>query len=112
MIRRPPRSTLFPYTTLFRSHRGHVLEAQSLPQDEGVLRTDGDDQPQAQREPGRDGEQGGGGQHAVDATNRRERSPATAPDASLESLSVDLDLAQLLALDPTVPGGTLEAAAR
>src|SRR5690349_22112558 len=27
MIRRPPRSTLFPYTTLFRSRRlGHVLE--------------------------------------------------------------------------------------
>src|SRR5260221_9451732 len=26
MIRRPPRSTLFPYTTLFRSHElGHVL---------------------------------------------------------------------------------------
>src|SRR2546430_11407155 len=27
MIRRPPRSTLFPYTTLFRSHRdaGHDL---------------------------------------------------------------------------------------
>src|SRR2546422_7410943 len=25
MIRRPPRSTLFPYTTLFRSHRGEVL---------------------------------------------------------------------------------------
>src|SRR3712207_7023048 len=27
MIRRPPRSTLFPYTTLFRSrhHPGHVL---------------------------------------------------------------------------------------
>src|SRR3712207_7778688 len=25
MIRRPPRSTLFPYTTLFRSrHRGHL----------------------------------------------------------------------------------------
>src|SRR5260221_9753149 len=24
MIRRPPRSTLFPYTTLFRSHRVHV----------------------------------------------------------------------------------------
>src|SRR2546426_5633724 len=23
MIRRPPRSTLFPYTTLFRSHRRH-----------------------------------------------------------------------------------------
>src|SRR2546429_5696266 len=26
MIRRPPRSTLFPYTTLFRSHR-RLLEA-------------------------------------------------------------------------------------
>src|SRR3989442_6292865 len=25
MIRRPPRSTLFPYTTLFRSHRRQVL---------------------------------------------------------------------------------------
>src|SRR2546422_7775043 len=25
MIRRPPRSTLFPYTTLFRSRRDHVV---------------------------------------------------------------------------------------
>src|SRR3712207_8804524 len=25
MIRRPPRSTLFPYTTLFRSWAGHFL---------------------------------------------------------------------------------------
>src|SRR3712207_7622437 len=25
MIRRPPRSTLFPYTTLFRSEEEHVL---------------------------------------------------------------------------------------
>src|SRR2546429_710108 len=24
MIRRPPRSTLFPYTTLFRSHHGNM----------------------------------------------------------------------------------------
>src|SRR2546428_4308872 len=30
MIRRPPRSTLFPYTTLFRSHGGplHVARVQ------------------------------------------------------------------------------------
>src|SRR5258708_31653207 len=28
MIRRPPRSTLFPYTTLFRSHHGHVVRRQ------------------------------------------------------------------------------------
>src|SRR3712207_8418714 len=31
MIRRPPRSTLFPYTTLFRSNRG--LVARYLPDD-------------------------------------------------------------------------------
>src|SRR2546422_5338317 len=28
MIRRPPRSTLFPYTTLFRSHRAHGRQRQ------------------------------------------------------------------------------------
>src|SRR5688572_30855953 len=27
MIRRPPRSTLFPYTTLFRSHGAEGMEA-------------------------------------------------------------------------------------
>src|SRR5437016_8591036 len=27
MLRRPPRSTLFPYTTLFRSRAGHRLHA-------------------------------------------------------------------------------------
>src|SRR2546428_7438422 len=27
MIRRPPRSTLFPYTTLFRSGRSGILQA-------------------------------------------------------------------------------------
>src|SRR5258708_28277925 len=30
MIRRPPRSTLFPYTTLFRSHRGGGRRARVL----------------------------------------------------------------------------------
>src|SRR2546422_6513712 len=31
MIRRPPRSTLFPYTTLFRSEVKQLLEDDSLP---------------------------------------------------------------------------------
>src|SRR3712207_7167644 len=35
MIRRPPRSTLFPYTTLFRSARGELLE--HLQQRAGVV---------------------------------------------------------------------------
>src|SRR5256885_9670689 len=30
MIRRPPRSTLFPYTTLFRSDLGEILRRQLL----------------------------------------------------------------------------------
>src|SRR2546427_9519585 len=37
MIRRPPRSTLFPYTTLFRSklgHLAHCLEMRILRRDE------------------------------------------------------------------------------
>src|SRR2546429_5149275 len=31
MIRRPPRSTLFPYTTLFRSLLARSVRSQSLP---------------------------------------------------------------------------------
>src|SRR3712207_8797488 len=31
MIRRPPRSTLFPYTTLFRSRRRHRLRRRGGP---------------------------------------------------------------------------------
>src|SRR3712207_8544102 len=37
MIRRPPRSTLFPYTTLFRSHLGLVDEPQLLEDRPDVL---------------------------------------------------------------------------
>src|SRR5258708_20993667 len=31
MIRRPPRSTLFPYTTLFRSIKVRLMTSRSLP---------------------------------------------------------------------------------
>src|SRR5256885_6549240 len=43
MIRRPPRSTLFPYTTLFRSHRdGRALHLGHEPGIElDLCRTDG-----------------------------------------------------------------------
>src|SRR5256885_7621688 len=40
MIRRPPRSTLFPYTTLFRSeltHRRHVLPGRAPEQTHPVV---------------------------------------------------------------------------
>src|SRR5258708_15675528 len=36
MIRRPPRSTLFPYTTLFRSHR--KVRRQGIPGDWRAVR--------------------------------------------------------------------------
>src|SRR2546429_6547202 len=32
MIRRPPRSTLFPYTTLFRSRSGPLVEMGHVPE--------------------------------------------------------------------------------
>src|SRR3712207_6973823 len=42
MIRRPPRSTLFPYTTLFRSRRLGVQRG-ALPDPEAVLLVDDGD---------------------------------------------------------------------
>src|SRR5256885_9528786 len=44
MIRRPPRSTLFPYTTLFRSQRLHPLAPELVPiavEEDVVLLLDG-----------------------------------------------------------------------
>src|SRR3712207_8101412 len=38
MIRRPPRSTLFPYTTLFRSHAKANAQKQDSPGDGDRLR--------------------------------------------------------------------------
>src|SRR5256885_7466193 len=49
MIRRPPRSTLFPYTTLFRS----VQHLELPPRD------DGQRPPQHALQPGQHGDQGG-----------------------------------------------------
>src|SRR3712207_7583653 len=57
MIRRPPRSTLFPYTTLFRSALGGAL----LPPDEHAAHG-GRDGGEQQREP-----------PGVQADDRRER---------------------------------------
>src|SRR6266496_4813251 len=38
MIRRPPRSTLFPYTTLFRSHRVAISNHRLLNMENGQVR--------------------------------------------------------------------------
>src|SRR5436853_375009 len=41
MIRRPPRSTLFPYTTLFRSCRGELLPPASIENESSSTTTSG-----------------------------------------------------------------------
>src|SRR3712207_8301358 len=43
MIRRPPRSTLFPYTTLFRSHRHAPPPRRLLAPARGARRRGGED---------------------------------------------------------------------
>src|SRR2546422_6047081 len=37
MIRRPPRSTLFPYTTLFRSHTRRLVRLDGPPDTRGAV---------------------------------------------------------------------------
>src|SRR5256885_9960063 len=43
MIRRPPRSTLFPYTTLFRSHRERAARGAGGLIGRGAIAEHGDD---------------------------------------------------------------------
>src|SRR2546429_6853126 len=40
MIRRPPRSTLFPYTTLFRSHANDLACALIIAKEKGLVRAE------------------------------------------------------------------------
>src|SRR5690349_23702487 len=69
MIRRPPRSTLFPYTTLFRScrgggfrHRGRWLGDRD--DDRSERGQVGEDRPEGRRR-GRRGDAGGPGRRGV-----------------------------------------------
>src|SRR2546422_10959735 len=87
MIRRPPRSTLFPYTTLFRS--GTVLEIAV------------DRQPVGRACPGRGAWPGGGGRSAQgqgeedgERSHTRQRSHGTCRRKT--SVERDVDLALLL----------------
>src|SRR5256885_12057624 len=52
MIRRPPRSTLFPYTTLFRSKGGQELEDVHVRQgEEEAAQQDGGPRPEPPAQP-------------------------------------------------------------
>src|SRR2546428_9547315 len=69
MIRRPPRSTLFPYTTLFRSRRRHHL---------GRQRNGGGE------DGGVRGRRRAGGAYPVRDPRARRRAAAAAPRAEAE----------------------------
>src|SRR3989454_11601982 len=71
MIRRPPRSTLFPYTTLFRS-RAAVLRRHARGQDDDARARPGPRGARA-RGPGRGQHGGGAGHHEGDRAGRRPR---------------------------------------
>src|SRR3712207_8047838 len=68
MIRRPPRSTLFPYTTLFRSRRGG-----DLPEGLAGVRPAEDRRPRDERRGARSGARSGGAgvDPAVDLEDRK-----------------------------------------
>src|SRR2546422_3887645 len=75
MIRRPPRSTLFPYTTLFRSPRidGHGLQApERRPHRE-------DDVPELDRKSTRLNSSHGYISYAVFCLKKKKRQPLTNP---------------------------------
>src|SRR3712207_8059440 len=85
MIRRPPRSTLFPYTTLFRSSSGATRHA---------------DAPRLGRKPGAMGaDHPGGGERVADARaalRRRRRALGTAPASRSEEHTSELQSRQYL----------------
>src|SRR3989454_10068705 len=60
MIRRPPRSTLFPYTTLFRSHRDRLIVRASR-QPRRVFRREESVRERGSAEQDRDSRNPGGG---------------------------------------------------
>src|SRR5256886_9315492 len=76
MIRRPPRSTLFPYPTLFRSSWRHGRAAPAEPSQVGPHRQPphpaaGRDRPQASAPPEGDGGDPAGGHHRPDRKSTR-----------------------------------------
>src|SRR3712207_7983034 len=78
MIRRPPRSTLFPYTTLFRSQDGGRQEDEERP--------DRDCHGSILVERGVDGERQGLG-HALEAAGEHDRRPELSGSRSEEHTS-------------------------
>src|SRR6266436_5882656 len=90
MIRRPPRSTLFPYTTLFRALAEHPVSVArgNLPAEAGQA--------------GRNTQAGRWSQKTRRAVRRRPTDPASLAAGSPEAVGPDIFRAQL-----RLPTGTL-----
>src|SRR3712207_7686599 len=128
MIRRPPRSTLFPYTTLFRS-ADHGRRDEANPEEECVVHA----HPLRDHLPKLEGSSTGDnrGTHQERESGRLFRSEEHTSElqsrqylvcrlllekkkhhTTLTLIFMDLDLIKLRALNDTVRVGTLQAAAR
>src|SRR3712207_7401973 len=81
MIRRPPRSTLFPYTTLFRSGRGRQRLPNHRPRGAGGTGPGGDHSTAARRRA--TGARGGGAGLAVDAGTDRKSTRLNSSHANI-----------------------------
>src|SRR3712207_8916267 len=76
MIRRPPRSTLFPYTTLFRSHAGAAAEPgrdqhSDTRNDQDLGRLAGDDTDIGNEQPSDEGDAARSEEHTSELQSRQ-----------------------------------------
>src|SRR3712207_9485644 len=98
MIRRPPRSTLFPYATLFRSEVDRARVPLDLPVEDGAAiggQGEAVDVGRVVVEPGQDGERVAGGEldpHAVEHPG----APALLEDVRSEEHTSELQSRQYL----------------
>src|SRR2546430_12063276 len=87
MIRRPPRSTLFPYTTLFRSHRGAAVPERLPGCAGGGIR--------ARARPGRGGRRPGRRREAPACAERLTGGPAVRPAGDRKSTRLNSSHSQI-----------------
>src|SRR3989454_7616043 len=98
MIRRPPRSTLFPYTTLFRSPRGAA----------GVCDLSGDRRVGARRSEGRYDDGGKAGKDVCGAAGRAGDRKSTRLNSSHLVISYAVFCLKKKKSEPPAIGGALE----
>src|SRR3712207_9051814 len=105
MIRRPPRSTLFPYTTLFRSRAWDLITFMQRPEELQVYLPDRNKLPARNDVPGT-------AEDPVRAIFAEQLQQAWAPDAALAPHTTELLTALQAALQQAISGTPVPDAAR